>query len=172
MPEREEERGPQRVVNEFQMRKRTLPRWECPEAIYHVRAKVHPERPERLVAPALGEIVRRSLHHGDGSRYELHCYVLMPSHFHAILRPLRRNGGAIPLPEIMQSLKGATAHHINKLVGVTGAFWMAESYNRIIRCSDEYGETFDYIWRNPYAAGLVDDPDDWAWWWERGMGVP
>ncbi len=149
------------------MRKRTLPRWECPEATYHVRATVLRTRRERLVAPALANIVRDALHHDDGVRYVLHCYVIMPDHFHAILHPRRREDGFIPIPEIMRMIKGVSARRINLVAGASGSFWLNESYTRIIRCGDEYRETFHYIWCNPVAAGFVDHPDEWPWWWSR-----
>src|ERR1043166_931327 len=41
-----------------------------------------------LKSPAIAQIVAESLHHFDGARYELGCYIVMPNHVHAILRPL------------------------------------------------------------------------------------
>ncbi|NLO08205.1 MAG: hypothetical protein GX131_20460 [candidate division WS1 bacterium] len=158
---------PQRVIREFQARKRTLPRWECPEATYHVRASICRGRPERLVQPDIARIVTASLHHDDGIRYLLHCYVLMPDHFHAVLHALRRDDGFVPLSEIMQGIKSSTAHRINKLTGRTGSFWLAEGYTRIIRCAEEYRLTYHYIRCNPIAAGFVELPEEWDWWWER-----
>jgi len=160
-------RRPQRVIRDFQKRERTLPRWECPGATYHVRASIVPGRPERLTDPDIAEVVSKSLHHDDGGRYLLHCYVLMPDHFHAILQPAGRDDGSVPLPEIMNGIKGSTAHRINRLRKRRGSFWLAESYSRIIRCSSEYDWTWHYIRTNPIAAGFVDLFHEWPWWWER-----
>ena len=71
------------------------------------------------------------------------------------------------MPEIMRMLKGVTARRINKLSGCDGAFWLAESYNHIIGCDEEYADTWNYIRYNPVAAGYVSHPDEWAWWWTR-----
>ncbi len=165
--QREQRSRSQRVVREFQKRRRTLRRWEYPGATYHVRATVLRERPESLLEPEIAEIVTKSLHHDDGRRYVLHCYVLMPDHFHAILRPLARDDGFIPLPEIMHGIKSTTAHRVNRLSGRTGGFWLDQSYTRIIRCVGEYEETWHYIRCNPIKAGFVDRPEEWKWWWRR-----
>lgn len=158
---------PDRVIRSFERHKRTLPRWERPGAIYHVRASVLPNRHERLVQAALGNVLRNALHYDDGRRYALHCYVIMPDQFHALLEPRRRDDGFIPVFEIMGMIKGVSARRINQRVGRSGPFWRDGSYTRIIRCSDEYAETYHYIWCNPFAAGLVEHPDEWPWWWER-----
>jgi len=156
----------QRVIREFQKRRRTLPRWEAPGSTYSVRASVARERCERLTDPRLGEIVQESLHYHDGRRYRLHFYCLMPDHLHAVLEPMPRDGGSVPLPEIMRAVKGFTARQINVLVGARGAFWLDEGFNRIIRCEEEYWHWYSYIRLNPVKAGLVDDPSEWRWWWE------
>ncbi|MEA3404057.1 MAG: transposase [Armatimonadota bacterium] len=158
---------PQRVIRQFQKRKRTLPIWESPDVTYHVRATVLKGRRERLVQPEYGKVVCDALRHDDGRRYVLHCYVLMPDHVHLMLHPLPRDRGSIPLPEILRMLKGVSARRINSLSGVGGPFWLPESYTRIIRCPDEYVETWHYIRCNPVAAGLVEHPDEWPWWWGR-----
>jgi hypothetical protein len=36
----------------------------------------------------VSEIVENSLHHVEDDQWELGCYVIMPNHVHAILRPL------------------------------------------------------------------------------------
>jgi len=133
----EHDHRPQRVVREFQKRRRTLPRWECAHAVYSVRASVRDDRREQLTQPEIAKIVQRSLHHQDGRRYSLHFYCLMRDHLHAAIEPLPREGGSIPLSEIMRTLKGFTARQINRLVGARGPFWLAEAYNRIIRCQEE-----------------------------------
>jgi putative transposase len=61
------------------------------------------------------------------ARIHLYAVVIMPDHVHFLLRPLRDpNGWPYPLVDILQCLKGATAHRINKL-----------RKNRSITCSDQ-----------------------------------
>jgi len=125
------------------------------------------ERSEALTQPELGQIIRNTLHHDDGLRYDLYCYVLMPTHFHALLHPLAREDGSIPITEIMKTIKGVSARRINQATGCSGSLWLDQSFTRIIRCSDEFRKTFHYIRSNPVEAGLTGRPEDWQWWWER-----
>ena len=52
-------------------------------------------------------------------------------------------------------MKGASARSCNALRGKTGqAFWMEDSYNRIVRDYDELRALRDYIRHNPLDAKL------------------
>ncbi len=164
--EGEDEQKP--IVRGFRKRKRRLiPRWESPGEVYHVRSSLLPGRSEDLTHPPVAGVLTEVLHHDDGRRYELHCYVLMPDHFHALLRPLPRGDGAVPLSEIMQALKSISARRINRLSGRRGSLWLDDGYTRMIRCSDEYNEMWHYLRCNPIKAGYVRRSEDWAWWWSR-----
>ena len=97
-----------------------------------------------------------------GRRYDLHIGVVMPDHTHLLLQPLTK---AIDvwheLPEIMKSLKGVSARRINQLLGTSGTVWQEEYFDRIVRDENEYDEKVNYMWNNPFKAGLVGDPDEW-----------
>ncbi len=129
--------GPQPVVREFQKPKRTLPRWEATNTVYSIRASVLPERRQRLIAPAIAGVIEQALHLQHDRRCKLHFYSIMPDHVHAVLEPLPKDGGVVPLPEIMHSFKSFTAHEVNRMSGVTGGFWRAEVFNRMIRNREE-----------------------------------
>ena len=60
--------------------------------------------------------------------------------------------------------KGTSARTCNKLLGRTGnAFWMEDSYNRIVRDGRELRAVREYIRNNPVKAGLVDVKERWPW---------
>ena len=158
---------PQRVVRQFQKRRRTLPRWEATNTVYSIRASVLPERRERLIVPAIADVVRGALHYQHERRCTLHFYSIMPNHVHAVLEPLSRDDGVVPLPEIMHSFKSFTAHEINRIVRATGEFWLGEVFNRMIRDREEYWHWYEYIRLNAFSAGLVNDPEEWRYWWAR-----
>jgi diketogulonate reductase-like aldo/keto reductase len=40
------------------------------------------------------------------------------------------------LREIMDAIKGASAHKINRQLGRTGKLWQTESYDRVLRSSE------------------------------------
>ncbi len=107
----------------------------------------------RLKEPAVAKIVVDALHHFDGERYQLGCYVVMPNHVHAIVRPLECDTD--PLERILQSRKRQTSHEINRLLGLSGTLWQEESFDRIIRDEEHLYRVIQYIGSNPGRAGLV-----------------
>ncbi len=97
---------------------------------------------------------------------ELFAAVVMPDHVHLLLRALRdKRGWPIPLVEIMQSLKSATAHRINKLLSRSGPVWQEESLDHVLRSDESLDEKREYIRQNPVKAGLVRKPEDYRWLW-------
>jgi REP element-mobilizing transposase RayT len=106
----------------------------------------------RLKDPTAARMVVDALHHFDGQRYELGCYVVMPNHVHAIVRPLLCDSD--PLERILQSRKRHTASAINRHFGLTGPLWQEESFDRIIRDEEHLYRVIQYIGANPIKAGL------------------
>jgi hypothetical protein len=86
------------------------------------------------------------------ARYELGCYVVMPNHLHAIVRPL--NEETQPLEEILGSWKQYSSRRINRRLKVSGELWQMESFDRIIRDEEHLWHAIQYIGRNPLRAQL------------------
>lgn len=125
--------------------------------------------------------IAESLHYRDGKVYCLDAYCIMSNHVHVVFTPLAkqstRTGVVNPteytaqtkdlcynsLSSIMHSLKGYTAHKANSLLGRTGAFWQSESYDHIVRDSDEWQRIITYVLNNPVKVGLVDTWEKWKW---------
>ena len=66
-------------------------------------------------------------------------------------------GGSLPpdaLARLLKGIKGASARAANRLLGLTGTFWMDESYDRIVRNREEYHHFLQYIRANPAKADL------------------
>ena len=101
-----------------------------------------------------------------GKRIDLLASVVMPDHVHLLLTALRdENGWPFPLLEIMQSLKGTTAHRINRLLYRCGPVWEEESFDHVLRSDESLKEKIEYIRQNPVRAGLVQKPEDYRWLW-------
>ncbi len=99
-------------------------------------------------------------------RIYLHAIVVMPDHVHLLLSPRRdENGWPYPLVEIMQCLKGTTAHRINKLLGRAGPVWEEESFDHVLRSDESLREKAEYIRENPVRAGLVGEEEEYRWLW-------
>jgi putative transposase len=126
-----------------------------------------------LARPRVAAVVRENLYHHRGGKYHLMAWCIMPNHVHLLLPPMEvsekaaENAGVEtadsggPLATIMHSLKSYTANEANKVLGRTGPFWQAESYDHWVRDEDELERVVDYIAYNPVKAGLVTEPQDW-----------
>jgi REP element-mobilizing transposase RayT len=109
-------------------------------------------RVARVVVDALlyGETVRRF--------YQLHAWVVMPNHVHAIFQP------HAAMPTIMRWLKGRTGRVANQILGRTGtALWQDESFDHWIRSAEELRDLIEYVENNPVKAGLVETKEQWRW---------
>jgi len=104
--------------------------------------------------------------HDHGKKLILHAAVVMPNHVHLLLSLLRDDAGwPYKLKAILQSLKGASAHRLNKLMLVSGPVWQEESFDHVLRSEESLKEKREYIRQNPVRRGLVRVPDDYPWLW-------
>ena len=100
-----------------------------------------------------------------GKRVDSFAAVLMPDHVHLLLTLRDESGWPFPLVEIMQSLKGSTAHRLNKLLNRSGPVWEEESFDHVLRSDESLKQKCEYIRQNPVRAGLVQKPEDYRWLW-------
>jgi putative transposase len=129
---------------------------------------------------SVAHLVAESLKYRDGRSYKLICFCIMSNHVHVVFtpllnekslteikysNPLRYKSSEPTLGEIMQSLKGYTAHEANKVLNRTGQFWEAESYDHEVRNGEELDRIVKYVLNNPVKAGLVKEWRDWQWNW-------
>ena len=95
------------------------------------------------------------------ARIHLHAVVIMPDHVHMLLAPLRdEEGWPFPLVDILQCMKSATAHRINRLLRTSGPVWEEESFDHVLRSDESLKEKCEYIRQNPVEAGLVKKPKE------------
>jgi putative transposase len=104
---------------------------------------------------ASSQVVVDAMMHFDEERYELGCYVVMPNHAHAIVRPF--DDEKMPLEKILQSWKGWVSRHIRTEQLEGRAFWQAESFDRILRDEEHLFRAIQYIGSNPQRANLSAD---------------
>src|SRR2546429_8975150 len=76
----------------------------------------------------------------------------MPNHVHVLVRPAMEH----KLPDILQSWKSFTAKEANKVLGRTGEFWQAESFDHIVRDEQQLQKVTLYIQENPIKARLPE----------------
>lgn len=91
------------------------------------------------------EILIEALHFRDGQDYRLLAYVIMPNHVHLLLLPLEDNS----LTDILHSVKLYSSRRVNRNLQTSGPLWMRESFDRLVRNSNELIRYIDYIRTNP-----------------------
>lgn len=113
-----------------------------------------------LKRPVVARLVKNALLHFEDSRYQLHEWVVMPNHVHAVVRPT----GTHTLSSILHSWKSFTANEANKTIERVGhEFWQRESYDHLIRDDEEFSRLRHYVRNNPVKAGLCQRPEDWPY---------
>jgi REP element-mobilizing transposase RayT len=108
------------------------------------------------IATSVVEIIRR----GESvlAYFALHAFVVMPNHVHLLITP------KIPLPRIMNGIKGSTAHEANSILQRRGQhFWQEESFDHWVRSPMKFEKICNYIENNPVSADLVHATRDWPW---------
>jgi putative transposase len=112
-----------------------------------------------LKDPRIAESILSSLRNArDRKLFHLRAYAVMANHVHVLLAPI------VPLAQLTQLVKGATARRSNLILSRTGTrFWQDESFDHWVRNPAEWQKIRSYIERNPVAAGLVARPEDWPW---------
>jgi len=121
----------------------------------------------RMVLPfAARDLVLEHCLREDGKRILLHAMVAMPDHVHLLLSPRRDpDGWPFALVDILQCMKSATAHRINKLLHVSGPVWEEESFDHVLRSNESLKDKCEYIRQNPVRRGLVQRPEEYRWLW-------
>lgn len=126
--------------------------------VYFVTA--HTWQRRRLFAkPGSAEILlKQLLDCRERGFYQMHAFVIMPEHFHALLTP----GEETSLEKAMQMIKGGSGYEIRKQLGYKAPVWQPGYHDRWIRDADEYRTRKRYIELNPVSAKLVDRPEEYA----------
>ena len=119
-----------------------------------------------LLRPEIANVVEQALLFRDGERYDLHAWVVMPNHVHALVATMPGHS----MGAIVQTWKSFTAHRANRLLRRTGVFWYREYYDRFIRDGEHFQRALRYVERNPVRAGLVETPRQW--WWSSARRRP
>ena len=77
---------------------------------------------------ACAEAVASALRFGDGVRYRLLAWVVMPNHLHVLIEQLL----GWTLASVVQGLKRHTTREIRRIVGGSGQLWQREYWDRFI----------------------------------------
>jgi len=150
------------ITNKSEYR-RNLPHIQRDDAAHTVRFSTV----DRLILPYRArDLVFSHCMHEHEKRALLHALVVMPDHVHLALSFLRdKSGDQFTLSRILHSIKGASAHSINKLLHRKESVWQDESFDHIVRSYEGLEGAVEYIRQNPVRRGLVKKPEDYRWLW-------
>ena len=146
--------------------RRQLPHLQCDDKAHFVTFCTD----HRWVLPThVRSLVLDSCLHDNGKKFDLKVAVVMPDHVHLIFTPLVDYEAmeVCSLAEIMDAIKGASAHKINKVLGRHGRVWQAESFDHVQRSSESLDAKIAYVLANPVRRGLVQDWHEYPWLWRK-----
>jgi len=123
-----------------------------------------------LRVPLYAELVQSAFLHGDGERYRLIAWVVMPNHVHVVIELMP----PWTLDRIVHSWKSFTAHaiinHQRAITEQAGEskeilrhLWHREYWDRFIRDEALFRNAIHYLHENPVKAGLVAKAEEWRW---------
>jgi REP element-mobilizing transposase RayT len=119
-------------------------------------------------------LVLDSCLHDNGKNYDLKAAVVMPDHVHIIFTPLvdAQAMEVTSLAKIMDAIKGASAHRINKALNRNGKVWQTESFDHVLRSSENLDAKIAYLLDNPVRRGLVQNWQSYPWLWKKPFSNP
>ena len=126
---------------------------------------------QRWVLPesVRGLVLKHCLHY-HRRKLQVHGIAIIPDHVHMIFTPLKDDqGNPYGLAEIMNGIKGASAHSLNKDLNRQGQVWQSESFDHVLRSDESLHSKVQYICENPVRQGLVAAVDDYPWLWREWM---
>lgn len=88
------------------------------------------------------------------------CWVLMPDHFHAVLRLT----GQACLSRCVQKLKGRSSMVCRKTMRRPAPVWARAFHDHAVRDDEDLATLARYVVANPVRAGLVDNVLEYSWW--------
>jgi putative transposase len=89
--------------------------------------------------------------------YQLHEFVVMPDHFHAILTPTT----ASTLEKCLQLIKGGFSYRAKRELQRNFSTWQSSFHDRRLRDWKEYATYREYIHHNPVKAGFYMRVGEW-----------
>jgi REP element-mobilizing transposase RayT len=121
-----------------------------------------------ILPEAVRDLVIKHCQYDHGKKYQLHGAVVMPDHVHMVFTPARDDmGNTFGLAQIMNGIKGASAHSINKLLKRKGHVWQDESFDHVLRSNESAESKVNYICQNPVRKGLVKSENEYPWLWRE-----
>lgn len=146
------------------IKRRILPHWRLEYSTYFVTWTTveHDLRLDSMDR----DTVTKSILFYHPHRCHIWAYVVMDDHVHLLVTPKEYS-----LTQLTRGWKSFTARKINRRHGRSGAFWLSESYDRIIRSEGDFVEKLEYILNNPLRRWPGTKECKWAEWTKDEFSV-
>jgi REP element-mobilizing transposase RayT len=135
-------------------------RYSEPGREYLVTAVVHGRLPLFRDIIAARACIRALAASERGTDGRWLAWVLMPDHFHGLLRLGPETG----LSELVRRFKGTSARAVNRTLGRHDPLWQPGFHDRALRQDEDRLAAARYIVANPLRAGLVTRLADYPHW--------
>lgn len=133
-------------------------RFDLPNLYYHLFARGNNKQRIFLDRRDFTRFLRKLRGYKEDFKFRLHAYVLMETHFHLLIQPLKTG-----IVKIMQPLMTAYTKYFSLRHNLRGHVFESR-YQSIIVDKDEYLLSVSrYIHQNPVRAGIVTKPQDYSW---------
>jgi len=99
-------------------------------------------------------LVESVLWSGDGDRYLLHAWSVMPNHVHALVTPLGLN----TVEDVMQEWKSESTRWVNQEFRRSGALWHPDVIDQEVPHPSDFARLRASIAQNPLRIGLHEWP--------------
>ncbi len=99
------------------------------------------------------------LRYRDDGAYQLHAFVLMPDHFHALLTPSLK----MTIERAVQYIKGGSARRIGKDLEFRFPVWQRGFSDHRIRNAADFRTHLRYAENNPVRKRLAETSDSYLW---------
>jgi putative transposase len=99
------------------------------------------------------------LHYQQARKYELHAFVVMPDHFHALLTV----GPELSIERAVQFIKGGFSFRASHELGYRGEVWQKGFSEVSINSLERFYSAQNYIHQNPVRRGLCGAPQEFPY---------
>ena len=87
------------------------------------------------------------------------AYCLMPTHIHLVLKQLVDNGISVFVGNVLNSY----TRYFNLRHERRGPLWEGKFKNVLVKTDEQLSHLVRYVHLNPAVAGIVKDPEEWAY---------
>jgi putative transposase len=133
------------------------PLQRCAFLPYHVTARANNREAFHVPLPRLWKVIgSEAFHLTSVFGVEIHAFVLMPNHLHALLTVPERDLGIV-----MDVFMSSITRIMNLVSGRSGRVFGGRYHHSLIRDSRYFRHVLKYVYRNPVRAGLASSVEDY-----------